>query len=243
MTLLKIISRQCSELINIIFPRRCLVCNRILSASEQHICTSCYMKLPFTRWHGRQGNGIERMFWARIPIHRANALLHYYGGDESRKVVLALKYNNRPQIGVEFGRIMAADLRDTDFFSDIDAIVPVPLARKRIKKRGYNQSECLAKGVSEITQIPVLKDVIKRKIDNPTQTRLTNDERKENVKGIFMINYADAIKDKHILLIDDVLTTGATIMSCAEEIAKVASGISIMTLFVAGRHSDGAKLS
>ena len=183
---------------------------------------------------------MERLFWAQFPICRANALLGYHGGDDSRKIVLALKYRNRQQIGEHFGRIMAADLIDTTFFEGIDAIVPIPLSKKRQLQRGYNQSESLAEGVSKVTGIPVLNNIVERIKDNPTQTKLNTPQRKQNVEGIFRTIDKDSIRGKHILLIDDVLTTGATILSCAQELSKDTDvRISILTLFVAGNHGSG----
>lgn len=232
--------RCCNDIVDILFPRCCAICGNTLTSGEKHICIKCYMRLPFTRWKGRQGNPMERIFWTYIPIRRANALLHYYGGDESRKTVLALKYYRRPQLGAYLGRLLAADLRGTDFFKDVDALVPIPLSKHRQRKRGYNQSELLAVGVSEVTGIPILRNAIKRMTDNPTQTHLSAEERKDNVRGIFQVVNGEQIRGKHILLIDDVLTTGATVLSCAGELSRQEGvEISILSLFIAGNHGSG----
>ena len=237
---LKKLQRLYHEAIDSIFPRRCLMCHTPLSQGESDICIRCYMSLPFTRWHGQHGNSMERIIWAQIPIQRANALLHYYGGDESRNIVLALKYRSRPRVGINFGRIMAADLSGTDFFDGIDAIVPIPLSQRRQCHRGYNQSELLAMGVSKTTGIEVLLNAVERIKNNPSQTHLTEEGRKENVKDIFHTINPAQIRGKHLLLIDDVLTTGATVLSCAQELVNAADvRISILTLFIAGSHGSG----
>lgn len=233
-----------SDIGGLLFPRRCVVCGNRLTTTEQEICTACYALLPQTRRKGRKGNGLERIFWRRIDIVRANAFLRYEAGADSRFVVLSLKYFNHPDIGLMFGHIMAQDLQGTDFFDGIDAIVPVPLARKRLKSRGYNQSELLARGVSEVTHIPILYDVVERSVENPTQTHLDAEARKENVRDIFVLKKAEAIRGKHILLIDDVLTTGATLLSLAEEMQKAGDvRFSILALSEAGHHPEGVTIS
>ncbi|MBR1732242.1 MAG: ComF family protein [Alloprevotella sp.] len=228
------------RLINLLFPSRCPVCGKRLMAGEDCLCTACHFTLPFTQWHGRRGNPAERLFWAKVPVERANAFLRYHPGTDSSHLAHALKYRNRPGIGRVLGRMMAADLQGTDFFDGIDCIVPIPLAKRRQHRRGYNQSEMLARGVAEATGLPLITSAIARIVDNPTQTSLTAQQRAENVQSIFRLRQAEKLADRHVLLIDDVLTTGATLLSCAKEMAR-ASGIriSILTLFVAGRHSEG----
>lgn len=228
------------QLTNLLFPSRCPVCGERLMAGEDGLCTACHFALPFTQWRGRRGNPAERLFWAKVPVERANAFLRYYPGTDSSHLVHALKYRNRPRIGRILGRMMAADLQGTDFFDGIDCIVPVPLAKRRQHHRGYNQSEMLARGVAEATGLPLINTAIARIVDNPTQTSLTAQQRAENVQSIFRLRQTGVLADKHVLLIDDVLTTGATLLSCAKEMTG-AKGIriSILTLFVAGRHSEG----
>lgn len=135
---------------------------------------------------------------------------------------------------------MAQDLLDTDFFDGIDFIVPVPLHRKKMRQRGYNQSAELAHGIAELTGLPVREDLVSRVVDTPTQTRLTAEERRENVRDAFRLLQPAAVANRHILLVDDVLTTNATILSCAEELVK-ATGvrISVLTLALAGQHPTG----
>ena len=221
----------------LIAPRQCSICGRRLRKWEKILCTSCYNDLPFTYIRGTRSNKVERIFWNQIPIVRANSFMYYTPHSNSNQIFLQLKYLNRPEVGRVFGRIMAMELIDTDFFQGIDAIVPIPLAKDRQRKRGYNQSEMLAQGISEITHIPVDTQSVKRVISNQTQTQLNARERKENVKNIFALNESHKLNDKHILLIDDVLTTGATLLSCAQEMANATNlKISIMTLGLAGSH-------
>ena len=135
------------------------------------------------------------------------------------------------------GRAMAADLADSDFFDGVDLILPLPLSRRREKRRGYNQSTELARGVSEITGLPVDTSSVARTVDNPTQTHLTGQERQANVAGIFRLLRPEALRGRHVLLVDDVLTTGASLISCGQTIAA-AGGVrlSVLTLALAGDH-------
>jgi len=189
---------------------------------------------------GEAGNPVERIFWHHVPIARANALLHYYPGSEGSKIFMALKYYNRPQVGIVMGRMMAADLLPGGFFDGMDCIVPVPLARRRLYKRGYNQSERLAQGVSQVTGIPVETGAMSRIVANPSQTTLRRHERQKNVENIFRLTQSGLLKNRHVLLIDDILTTGSTLLSCAKEICKAGpSAVSVLVLGLAGHHGRG----
>lgn len=224
----------------LLLPRRCIVCGCRLGASEREICTSCFAQLPRTERRGRPCNGLERLFWHRIDIVRANAFLRYEAGADSRRVVLGLKYYDRPELGEMFGRIMARDLEGTGFFDGVDGIIAVPLARKRLRKRGYNQSDMLARGVSAVTGIPVLEGVIRRIVETPTQTHLNAEQRRDNVRDIFELRRPEVVRRRHILLVDDVLTTGATLLSCAEELSRAGNvRFSVLTLSEASHHADG----
>lgn len=216
----------------LLFPQICTNCKRRLTKGEIHICTSCLVALPFTKLYGKKGNAIERLFWGKFPIERAHAWIKYQSGADSTQSILVLKYGNRPQVGRFLGELMAEELLHTDFFNDIDAIIPIPLATKRERKRGYNQSMEIAIGVSKITHIPIIKNAILRILHNPTQTQLQKNERIKNVSGIFLLNKPELVRKKHILLIDDVITTGATMTSCAQELCK-SEGVKISVLALA----------
>lgn len=226
--------------LRLILPERCVLCGHRLDLHERSVCSVCYAQLPFTHLRARRGNAMERIFWWRIPIRRASALLRYQPGAASSKIFLRLKYGDRPQAGVYFGRIMAADLQETDFFDGIDGILPVPLSRRRERKRGYNQCLMLARGVSEVTGLPIWADAARRIVDNPQQARLGRAERRKNVQGIFRLHNEAALRGRHVLIVDDILTTGATILSLAEEICRAGGvSVSILTLGLAGQHGTG----
>lgn len=215
----------------LLFPQHCAICGRRLSPAEHGICAACTLKLPYTRFAAQRNNPVELLFVGRFPLARASAYIFYNSGTETRNLLFAIKYRGNSEAGCEMGRRMAEELKATDFFKGIDAIVPVPLARNRERRRGYNQSRMIALGIAEIAGIPINDKLLRRMVDNPTQTHLTTTQRQDNVKGIFRACNANKIKGKHLLLVDDVVTTGATLTSCADTlIAAGAKEISILTL-------------
>lgn len=221
----------------LVTPRRCLICRRRLTDGEECICTTCLVRLPYTHFCGAAGNVVERLFWEKLPIVRADAFLYYKHGSPFTRLLFNLKYYGRREVGQYLGRLMAGNLAATDFFDGIDCLVPVPLHRHKERRRGYNQSEMLARGISEVTGIPVVTDAVARTVDTPTQTRLTPEERERNVAEAFSLVRPDALAGRHVLLIDDVITTGATTLSCGTALAKApGTRISILALSLAGTH-------
>ena len=209
-----VIKNRLTDIRELFFPRCCAVCGKRLALHEMTICTLCFTKLPFTEFHGLPGNPVERIFYPDVDVERANALIFYQPRSDVRFPILLLKYYSRAEIGIQLGRLMAADLRDTDFFDGVDAVVPVPLSAVRKRRRGYNQSEKLCRGIAEATNLPVWTDVLKRVVDNATQTCLTYEQRVGNVEGIFRCTAPEKVRNKHLLLVDDVITTGSTLKSC-----------------------------
>ena len=176
-------------------------------------------------------NEMAKLFWAQIPVERAAALFHYESHAETANIIYQLKYKDHPEIGPLMGRMVATELKRDDFFDGIDGIVPVPLTKERLRQRGYNQSEEIAKGVSEITGLPINKDVVKRMVFKGSQTRRSRWDRQENVEYAFKLIHGEPIAGKHLLIVDDVVTTGATIIACAKELVKAGNvKISVLSL-------------
>ena len=219
-----------SRLFDLISPRLCIVCGERLSVTEEVICGKCNLHLPRTGFQrDPRENVMTKMFWGRIPIERATALFYFEAHAETANILYELKYKNHPEIGETMGRMMARELQRGDFFDGIDGIVPVPLAKRRERQRGYNQSMEIAKGVSEITNLPIYNKVVKRKAFNGSQTSKGRWERNENVENVFELLDGDSVRGKHLLIIDDVVTTGATVIACAKEISK-AEGVRFSVL-------------
>ena len=207
------------RLLDLISPRLCVVCGQRLTISEETICTKCNLHLPRTDFHqDPYENEMAKLFWHQIPIERATALFYYEAHSETANILYELKYKNHPEIGEVMGRLMAKELQPSGFFDGIDGMVPVPLAKKRQRQRGYNHSMEIARGISEITSLPIYNKVARRSVFEGSQTNKGRWERNENVEGVFELKDATAIQGKHLLIVDDVVTTGATVLACAKEL-------------------------
>lgn len=227
-----------TDIADFLFPRRCVMCGNRLVADESHLCTACFMHLPFTRYHTVEQNRLEKKFWAQFPIEKAAAMF-YHDGEQVRHIIHHIKYQGHPTLGTYLAALYAKELQEVNFFDGIDAIVSLPLHWRRHLSRHYNQSHYIAEGISQVTGLPVMKRVVKRVRNNPSQTHLNSHQRMENVKNIFRLQHPESIAGKHLLLVDDVTTTGATLTSCAQELAKAPNvRISILTLSVAAQASN-----
>lgn len=198
---------------------------------EEVICLRCNIDMPRTNWHLERDNPVEKLFWGKIPLERATSYFLYHKGSNFRHILHLLKYEGRSDIGRTMGRFIAEEIAKSGFFDGIDAIVPVPLHPRKQRARGYNQSECLASGIADVTGIELDIQAVKRWVHSPTQTRKSVYERWENVAGIFRVDHPERYAGKHILLVDDVLTTGSTVTACADAFAGVEDlRISVLTL-------------
>lgn len=214
------------------FPRHCVCCGRKLLAGEQIVCLSCLVDLPQTHIGGEAGSTLEKSFWGCFPIERAASLFYYRKGGKVAQILYAMKYHGHQSACRQMGKEMAYEFRNHRFFDGIDCIVPVPLHEERLRQRGYNQSELLAQGISAVTSIPVCADAVRRVHNNSTQTHKSGYERWNNVSGLFALTGSgEQLRGKHILVVDDVLTTGATIVSCCDALSSVEGiHISVATL-------------
>ncbi len=221
------------DVVGMLMPRTCPMCGNRLSVGEHPLCTTCMMRLPLTELHRVEHNVLERQFWAQFPVERAVAMFHH-DGEQTRHILYHIKYWRHPFLATSLAACYAEELQKTGFFNDIDAIIPLPLHWRKQWKRHYNQSHYIAQGIRQVTNIPIYTKVVKRVRNNPSQTHLTSRERIENVKDIFRLTHPEKIAGKHILLVDDVVTTGATLTACAQELAKASSvKISVLTLAIA----------
>ena len=221
-----------TRILDFISPRLCVVCGQRLAPTERSLCSVCLFHLPRTDFHQKPlDNPMAQLFWGLAPIEKAAALFYYHPHSETAQLVYRLKYNNRPDIGEDMGRVMACEFQATDFFSDIDVLLPVPLASKRLRQRGYNQSEQLAIGISDITHLPIVSKVLRRKHFQQSQTTLNRWQRQENVTDTFQLKEEHLLQGKHVLLIDDICTTGATLIACANVLKDIEDiRISVLTL-------------
>ena len=216
------------------FPRICIVCNNRLISQEQHICLNCHYQMPRTNFHLEEGNTMEQLFYGRVMIERATAFFEFRKGSKYQKILHHLKYKGQKELGERMGSLIGFELKHTDFAASIDLICPVPLHHKKERKRGYNQSYHLALGLSNSLEVPIDNNSIKRVINTNTQTSKGRFERWQNVDGIFELSNPGSVLNKHILLVDDVVTTGATLEACVSAIQQVPeTKISLLTLAIA----------
>ena len=221
-----------SRLVDLIAPRACVVCGGRLGIHEFFICGSCNLQLPRTNYADNPyENDMARLFWGQLPVERCAALFFYQGGSGPSQILYELKYKNHPEIGEFFGRMIAEEWNDTGFFEGIELIVPVPLAKERQRQRGYNQSLHIARGIGSVTRLPIVTNAVSREQFVESQTQKDRWQRNENVEGCFRLNDGSALKGRHVLLVDDVVTTGATICSCGREMLKAGDvRFSILTI-------------
>ena len=226
-----------SRFLDFISPRQCAICGRRLMPTEHSICSVCLLHLPRTNYQLTPYNSkMAQLFWHLAQIERAAAFYYHEAHSETASLIYKLKYNNRPDIGEDIGRVMANEMAVAKYFDGIDALVPVPLSRKRMRQRGYNQSEQIARGISAVTLLPVITKALCRKNFTKSQTALNRQQRQENVAETFELRDGNLLRNKHVLLIDDVCTTGATLIACANAIKNI-EGIRISVLTLSFRKS------
>ena len=223
-----------TDLINLMFPNLCVVCGTNLLKNEHQLCLSCLHDIPKTNYHLMKDNPIEKRFWGKVPVYNATSYFFFQKGSSFQKLLHILKYKGNKEIGELMGKYAAIDLLDSPDFTSIDLIIPVPLHPKKYKIRGYNQSEWIGKGISTILDKPQDISILVRIRENATQTKKSVYERFENTEGIFELRDKTLWEGKHVLLVDDVLTTGSTLEACVKALLETKGiKVSIFTLAVA----------
>ncbi len=220
------------DFISLLFPRLCYGCGDHLMRNESLICTDCYVRIPRTEYHTQPENPVAQLFWGRCCIEKAAAFSYYNKGSRIRRLIHNLKYNGIQELGIELGKIYGRSLKESGFTDEIDLIIPVPLHPVKKRTRGFNQSELISAGLSESTGVPVDLLSLARVSVSDTQTKRSRYDRWTNVEGIFAVTDQDLIKGKHILLVDDVITTGSTIESCTNELLKT-EGVRVSVIALA----------
>jgi ComF family protein len=222
-----------SDFVALIFPRTCLACQQALVRGETHLCTVCRTQLPYTDYHhlAPADNPLARRFWGRVPMHYVLSYLRFLRRGRVQHLLHQLKYQGQREVGTALGQMYGQELAACGLGSEVDLIVPVPLHRRKLAKRGFNQSDTFAEGLAEGLQLDWSAEVLRRNSFTASQTRKSRAERWQNVAEVFEVAQPAAILGKHVLLVDDVLTTGATLEACAIQLLAAGAGtVSVATI-------------
>ncbi len=209
------------SVLNLFFPKACAGCNSILLSDEKVICTSCRHEIPLTNHHKTINNEAFNKFYGRIDLEFAAAMLYFHKKGIVQEMIHKLKYKGHQEIGELIGNWYSDELKSNKEIKTIDYIIPVPLHKKRLKERGYNQVTTFGKALSTNLNIPFNDTILVRNVYSKTQTKKTFLGRSDVVESVFGVNFDESLHNKHFLLIDDVITTGATLEACSREMLKI----------------------
>lgn len=223
-----------SDIYELFYPKICGACNGMLLKGEQHLCFICLNNLPFTKFENIKENPAQKIFEGRIPIEFATSYLYFSKSELTQNILHNIKYGHRKQLATYVGKQLGESIAQIHEAHQFDIVIPVPLHPKKTNLRGYNQSELIAEGIANVLNVPINTKIIRRIHNTSTQTQKSKSERWENIKDAFELIDEKAIYNKHILLVDDVLTSGATLEACATSL-KINENIkiSIATLAIA----------
>lgn len=210
-----------SRILDTLAPRSCVMCGKRLAVSEEVICGHCNLFLPRTGYaSSAYDNDLARLFWGRIPIERAASFFFYKPHSDTSRLIYRLKYGGHAEIGEQLGQMIAEEFAIEGFFEGITTLLPVPLTTQRQRQRGYNQSVEIARGIRSVTGLPLLERALERVTFYGSQTKKDRWQRNENVEKAFRLVDAGAVSHQHILLIDDIITSGATLTAAAKEVLR-----------------------
>jgi len=212
-----------NEFLGLLFPRLCHSCGQALFIHETAICTTCLYQLPKTKFHLDPESNADQVFWGRARIEKASACYYYTKNSKVQKLVHALKYRGFKALAIYIGGIYGKELKYSKYYQQIDLIIPVPLHPRKKRRRGFNQSEVFARGLAKSLDKPINTRVLYRRKASETQTRKSRFSRWKNVEGVFALRNPRVLEGKNILLVDDVITTGATIEACAHALQQAKS--------------------
>ena len=209
------------DFVGLLFPAVCYNCGNSLLKNEKIVCTRCSLHLPETNFSSDPDNPVARVFWGRVQLHAATALYFFRKGGAIQKLIHHMKYNGCKEIGIYLGNVLGSEIRCIPGLDKIDCIIPIPLHKKKLKKRGFNQAALIAEGVGQVIGVEVNSTSVYRGVPTDTQTKKSRYRRWENVSDIFEISDEQKLMGKHVLVVDDVITTGSTMEACLQTLHRV----------------------
>ena len=215
------VQRLAGDLISLLFPELCNACGASLYQGEREICITCLFDLPYTDFHIYRDNPVAKQFWGRISCEMVMAMLYFKKGTKVQNLIHSLKYKGKKEVGIRLGQLLADRLKEGNKITDVDLIIPVPLHPQKEKIRGYNQSEQIAIGVAQLLDLPTSTSNLLRNKPTDSQTKKSRYTRYENMQTVFSVYKPEQLKNLHILLVDDVITTGATLEACGNALLNI----------------------
>lgn len=224
-----VVRRVVSTLLDVVLPEECVVCETPLVDGERYVCLHCRMQMPVLTATPVTDNAVHTTLATLRPVTKAAAWFRYRRGSPYTRIIHNAKYDGRPQLARWIGRQLATELDGSEFFTDIDALVPVPISRSKMLRRGYNQSERIARGVSDITGIRVAN--VMRARSHSSQTRRSASSRRRNIEGVYSVKPGVGLPGvSHVAIVDDVITTGSTLLACVDAFRKAYPGVDVSVL-------------
>lgn len=218
---MKLLRGYLADFVSLLFPELCPACQASLVANEYIICSDCRYNLPYTNFHLQADNIVAQQFYGKIKVEAAYALYYFTKGGKVQNLMHHFKYKGMQRIGNLVGNIAGTQLAENSIFNTTDLIIPVPLHKKRLQERGYNQSTCFAEGLAEKLHAAVEDNNLQRRVATATQTHKSRFARFENMQEVFTIKHPERLINKHVLLVDDIVTTGSTLEACGIELLKI----------------------
>jgi ComF family protein len=217
----KLLRGYLADFIALFFPSLCPACGESLVANEYIICTDCLYHLPQTNFHLQADNIVARQFWGKLNLEGAYALYFFIKGGKVQSMMHHFKYRGMQRIGNLLGNIAGNQLMKNTIFNSVDVVIPVPLHKSRLKQRGYNQSTCFAEGLAQKLNAVVTENNLVRLKATETQTHKSRFQRFDNMQDVFAVINPESLQNKHVLLVDDIMTTGSTLEACGMELLKI----------------------
>ncbi len=206
---------------SLIYPQTCCACKGLLVGGEKHLCGFCRVAMPRTGFYMKKENPMVKRFWGRVQLETGTALYYFQKGGLVQHAIHQFKYRGNLRLGTYLGGLLGLSLKKSSHYNELQMIIPVPLHPAKARARGFNQSEILCRGLSEVLQIPCRTDLLVRMEETATQTKKDRFRRWENVSRVFRVTDEEALANQHVLLVDDVITTGATLEACAQTLLEV----------------------